>query len=343
MKLIKSKSKEILKPYVISIPTFAREKIIFQRTLKTLYECNIKSDYIYLFLASDEEYKKYLDSFFNVEVYKKKIYNKKYKTWLSKIKCVIGILGLSNQRNFISNFFKEGQYITQMDDDIQDFYFLKYNEYYIKNRKLWGLKSFKLKNSNDLEYVAKGGYVKRTKKTNLDNLDNNTIEIKLKNKTLKYKKYKSSLDKIKHPNTLHNLILDTFKYCKDNSIYLWGIYPIENAYFMNPEPSKNLKFIVGPCFGIINRHHAKLELTIDEKENVERTLQYWTMDGAVLRLNNICLRTQYYKVPGGMQSEGKDRKLEAMRSAEYLHSKYPEITKIYLGKKSGHPEIKLIN
>ena len=65
MKLIKSVT-GILKPYVIAIPTFAREKIIFQRTLKTLYECNIKSDLIYLFFASDEEYKKYLDSFSNV-------------------------------------------------------------------------------------------------------------------------------------------------------------------------------------------------------------------------------------------------------------------------------------
>jgi hypothetical protein len=338
MKLIKSVSKEILKPYVIAIPTYAREKIIFQRTLKTLYECSIKSDYTYLFFASDEEYKKYLDSFSYIEVYKKKIDNKKYMTWLSKVKCVIGILGLSNQRNFISKFFQEGQYIIQMDDDIQDFYFLKWNENDIKNRKQWDLKSFKLKNSQNPQNPQKAGFVKLTKKSNL----NKDIkkDLKSKNKTLKQKNH---LDKIKHPKTLHNLILDTFKYCLENGIYLWGIYPIENAYFMNPEPSTKLKFIVGPCFGIINRHRADLELTLDEKENVERTLQYWTMDGKVLRLNNITLRTQYYKVPGGMQSEGKDRKKEAMRSAEYLHSKYPEITKIYLGKKSGHPEIKLLN
>ena len=43
-----------------------------------------------------------------------------------------------------------------------------------------------------------------------------------------------------------------------------------------------------------------------------------------------------------MQSEGKDRKIEAMKSAEYLHKKYPRLTKIFLGKKSGVPEVKLL-
>lgn len=331
MILIKSFS-NILKPYVIAIPTFSREKIIFRRTLKTLYECNIKSDFIYLFFASDDEYKKYLDSFSNVEVYKNKIDNRKYKVWLNKIKCVIGILGLSNQRNYISKFFQEGQYIVQMDDDIQDFSFLKYNTSEPKNRKQWNLQSFKKKKT-----LIGGSKYESIRKTTKLQKQINKSKKKLNTNVNTY------MEKLKNPKTLHNLINDTFKYCDMNGIYLWGIYPIENAYFMNPEPSTKLKFIVGPCFGIINRHNKALELTIDEKENVERTLQYWTMDGAVLRLNNICLRTQYYRVPGGMQSEGKDRKAEALKSAELLHSKYPKITKIYLGKKSGHPEIKLVN
>ena len=43
-----------------------------------------------------------------------------------------------------------------------------------------------------------------------------------------------------------------------------------------------------------------------------------------------------------MQNEGKNRKEEALKSVHYLHKKYPTITKINLGKKSGVPEIKLI-
>jgi len=104
----------------------------------------------------------------------------------------------------------------------------------------------------------------------------------------------------------------------------------------------DLRFIVGPMWGIINRHRPELKLTIDEKENAERTLQHWVIDHAVLRFNNIGIETKYYKNKGGMQNEGKNRKTEALKSVYYLHKKYPQLTKIYLGKKSGVPEIKMI-
>jgi hypothetical protein len=86
-----------------------------------------------------------------------------------------------------------------------------------------------------------------------------------------------------------------------------------------------------------------LKLTINEKENAERTLQHWVIDNAVLRFNNIGIETKYYKNKGGMQSEGKNRKEEALKSAYYLNKKYPNLTKIYLGKKSGVPEIRMIH
>jgi hypothetical protein len=104
----------------------------------------------------------------------------------------------------------------------------------------------------------------------------------------------------------------------------------------------DLRFIVGPMWGIINRHRPELKLTIDEKENAERTLQHWVIDHAVLRFNNIGIETKYYKNKGGMQNEGKNRKEEALKSVYYLHKKYPQITKIYLGKKSGMPEIRML-
>ena len=52
--------------------------------------------------------------------------------------------------------------------------------------------------------------------------------------------------------------------------------------------------------------------------------------------------TKYYTNKGGLQSEGKNRQQEALKSVHYLHNKYPTLTKIYLGKKSGMPELKFI-
>ena len=142
---------------------------------------------------------------------------------------------------------------------------------------------------------------------------------------------------------LDGFIKRAFDICHQKNIFLWGVYPLANARFMTPKMTTDLRFIVGPFWGIINRHLPELRITIDEKENAERTLQHYTIDGAVLRFNNIGIETRYYKNKGGMQDEGKDRKEEALKSVYYLHKKYPKLTKIYLGKKSGMPEIKMLS
>lgn len=118
---------------------------------------------------------------------------------------------------------------------------------------------------------------------------------------------------------LDAFIKHAFKVCTENGSFLWGVYPIANAHFMTPTVTKDLRFIVGPMWGVINRHIKDLKLTIDEKENTERTLQHWTIDGIVVRFNNVSIVTRYYKNKGGMQNEGKNRNLEAMKSAQYLH------------------------
>jgi hypothetical protein len=179
--------------------------------------------------------------------------------------------------------------------------------------------------------------------TNLVQLDDdidNIVELYnplgIKNTSSKEYRKKSKLETIKN---LDRFIINAFKKCIDNKAFLWGIYPVANSYFMNFNTEIGLKFVVGPFWGCIVRHSNKLKLTIDEKENVQRTLQYFTLDNKVIRFNNISIITKYYKTPGGMQEEKKNRKQEALKSAKYLHKKYPNITKIKLTKKSGVPEI----
>lgn len=234
-----------------------------------------------------------------------------YDLYKSKIpknlynKLIIGVKGLKNQRNYINNYYPEGYHIVEMDDDIDKI----------------------------VQLVVR----KITKKTI---------------KKSQYKIYKT-LDKIhktvnkttKPIENLDQFIKDAFKRCVSNGIFLWGVYPLANPYFMTETITNDLRFIVGPFWGMINRHREDLQLTIDEKENSERTLQNWVIDGTVLRFNNIGIETKYYKNKGGMQNNNKDRNYrqkEALKSAHYLHNKYPSLTKIHLSKKSGVPEIKLL-
>jgi hypothetical protein len=146
---------------------------------------------------------------------------------------------------------------------------------------------------------------------------------------------------------LDKFIRSAFEQCGRIGAHLWGIYPVANPYFMTPQITTGLKFIVGPMYGTINRHSRDLRLTTDEKENVERTLQYYTKDNAVIRYNNITVITNYFTTPGGMQASlsrpKSTRKTAALSAAEYLHGKYPALTTVFTGKKSGWPELKLRN
>ena len=216
---------------------------------------------------------------------------------------VIGALGLKNQRNYINSYYPEGTHVVEMDDDIKRI----------------------------VQLVI-------TKRNTKKGSTSSRMSSRMSKKT----KSASRSTSIKSINDLDGFIKKAFTICTEKKIFLWGVYPLANAYFMTNTVTTDLRFIVGPMWGMINRHRKELKLTVDEKENSERTLQHWKLDRAVLRFNNVAIDTNYYKNKGGMQSEGKDRKLEAMKSIAYLHQLYPDITKIYMEKKSGMPEIKLL-
>lgn len=222
---------------------------------------------------------------------------------------VIGVLGLKNQRNFIMDYYPEGTHIVQMDDDLD-----KIVELVVTRKSL-------------ARGITKG---KRT------------MTRKERKGQGKPSRRSSTRKTVRPISNLDEFIRNAFKICKEKGIFLWGVYPLSNARFMTPKVTTDLRFIVGPMWGNINRHRPDLRLTIDEKENAERTLQHWVIDHKVLRFNGVGIETKYYKNKGGMQNEGKNRKEEALKSVYYLHQKYPQLTKIYLGKKSGVPEIKMV-
>lgn len=181
--------------------------------------------------------------------------------------------------------------------------------------------------------------------TNILSMDDDVSSIKqLYTVSLSKKKSRKNYNyRLKEINNLDRFIKLAFKLCKQEGLYLWGVYPLSNSFFMDNTVTKDLRFVVGPFWGVINRHSNDLFITINEKENVERTIKYYIKDKGVLRFNNIAITTKYYKNPGGMQaSRNKNsRKQDALKSAQYLVKKYPQYAKLHLTKKSGHPEVKL--
>jgi len=121
---------------------------------------------------------------------------------------------------------------------------------------------------------------------------------------------------------------------------LWGVYPSPNGYFMKPTVTTNLRFIIGSFWGCFNPgSEVKLALG-SEKEDYQRTLQFWEADGAVVRLNFVSPKTAYYKEPGGMQ-EG-DRLGKQRKTVKAMLKKWPQHIKMNPRRKSGYPEIRLV-
>ena len=139
---------------------------------------------------------------------------------------------------------------------------------------------------------------------------------------------------------LDKFIKDGFDILEKEKCNLFGIYPVRNSYFMKPENySTDLKYIIGFCYGVINK--KKLKVTIDDKEDFERSIIYYINDNKVIRLNNITAHTQCYKKnSGGMNDD--ERTLERIfNSANYLQHKYPELSKLVFSKSRGTAELKL--
>ena len=241
--------------YVVAIPTYNRQDVLANKTLKTLIEGNVNKNRIYLFVANKEQYKLY------EETIPKNMYNQ----------IVIGKKGITNQRRFIARYFSEGQYVISMDDDVEEFEILK-------AEKL----------------------------------------VKLKD--------------------VHDFFIEAYKLLKKNNLFIWGIYPVRNAFFMYNKVTTDLRFIIGVTFGFITRHNKKLEpsTNAETKEDYEQTILYFKMDGGVLRFNNITAKTKF-NAPGGL---GTDRYERNKNAAEYLEKTYPDIITVFK-RKNGTYEVKL--
>ena len=91
--------------YVISIPSYKRAETLKDKTLTILQHYKIDPKRIDIFVANKDEEEEYL------KVLDPKTYNK----------IIVGVINLGPQRNFISDYYRVGKHIVNMDDDIKGF------------------------------------------------------------------------------------------------------------------------------------------------------------------------------------------------------------------------------
>ena len=140
--------------------------------------------------------------------------------------------------------------------------------------------------------------------------------------------------------SLKDTIKRGFSECEKAKCRFWGVYPSANGFFMKPTVTTDLKFCVGSFWGCINPG-SEVRLERSEKEDYERTIKFFIKDNCVVRLNFISPKTAYYKEPGGMQT--RKRLTHQQVAVRALLKKYPQFVRSNPTRKSGFPEIRLVD
>lgn len=244
--------------YKVAIPSYKRAETLKEKTLSLLTRHNIDPEKVTIFVADEDEKQKYQQTL------KDTPYNN----------IVVGIVGMGAIRRFIQNYYPEGTYVMNFDDDLSEC----------------------MKKIDDKTMVP------------VDNLE-------------------------------EEVILKGFKACEEHGSYLFGVYAAANPMFMNLRTSVGLYYCIGSCWGLITRHDKELSVTLDDKEDFERTLQHYVKDGKVVRLDNITVKSKYYTEDGGMQvTRTTDRIYD---SAVNLTERFPDLCTMYIRKTTQHAELRL--
>ncbi len=132
-----------------------------------------------------------------------------------------------------------------------------------------------------------------------------------------------------------------FAECRKAGARFWGVYPSANGFFMKNTVTTDLKFIIGSFWGCFNPgSEVRIDIGNGEKEDYQRTLQFWELDRTIVRLNFYAVQTATYATAGGLQ-EG-NRLARERKTVKAMMKRWPEYIRENPHRKSGYPEIRLV-
>ena len=121
------------------------------------------------------------------------------------------------------------------------------------------------------------------------------------------------------------MAVDNLKY---RNAGLFGVLPIDDGRRFKQNITKHLTHILGSFF--ICRNHKNLQVTMTEKEDMERSILYFKRYGQILRYQGAGVCTKYGQGTGGLQTPGREDRI----AAEILRfrNEYPEYISVVIKK-----------
>ena len=110
---------------------------------------------------------------------------------------------------------------------------------------------------------------------------------------------------------------------------------------MKPTITTDLKFILGTCYGYINRPlDMSIIPSLPEKEDFELSILYHLKDGGVLRINNVSIKTKFHNRNGGLGALTQERLQANDYAASELKRRYPHLGYVWYRKTTGAAEFR---
>jgi hypothetical protein len=150
-----------------------------------------------------------------------------------------------------------------------------------------------------------------------------------------------------YTGTIDRLAEIGFGLCEKHGAKLWGIYPVENAFYLSNQASIGLRYICGIFHGtyagdkiVTNPKRSQLSSGEDFVNSIRGFIDY----GKVVRLDWICPETKYF-AEGGIDAEladqgQKDRQIDHTRALKGICVRYSELAKL-VTKPDGTVNIRL--
>lgn len=140
-------------------------------------------------------------------------------------------------------------------------------------------------------------------------------------------------------NLEEEIIFQGFREAEKVGAKTFGIYAASNAYFMKDRIYTKLCYIIASMFGVIVEHDDFLARVTNHGEDYEYSIRQYVKNGAVCRLDNYTVKSNYYKEDGGLQT---------IRTKEYVHDSickivemFPDLCTMYIRESTGNAELRL--
>ena len=234
------------KEYVVAIPSYHRSDIIGKKTLATLIRGKVPLENIHIFVANASEKEDYIQTI-----------KEEYPHYPLK-NIHIGIIGITAQRRFISQFFPAQTPIVSLDDDVEQVYQL------IGYRPFSTLFSFTSQARKTQRKSTAKTQQRVQKIANLDQFFKRAFEYTLQQKLAIWGVYPVSNPFFMQPKTTTDL-----------RFLIGGFY----GYINRPTATD-------------------LRVKVPIKEDFENTILHYIKDGGVVRFNGVSYKSKNYSPGG---------------------------------------------